>query len=124
MTTSSKAEAKAFSTEFSFCKAQHIISVNVGLGSRDTYCFSVISEMTQETCRKRLVTMPRMALLRMRTMTRGLAMEDSAELVKALERSPFAPRSKTLQTMESRYMNTFWIMMSMSAPFPLIKNSL
>ena len=80
--------------------------------------------MIQETCRKRLVTMPRMALLRMRTMTSGLAMEDSAELVKAPERSPRAPRSKTLQTMESRYMNTFWIMMSMFAPFPLIKNSL
>ena len=76
------------------------------------------------TCRKRLVTMPRMALLRMSTMTRGLAMEERAELVKALERSPLAPRSKTLHTMESRYMNTFWIMMSMSAPFPFIKNSL
>ena len=83
-----------------------------------------VSEITQETCRKRLVTMPRMALLKMRTMTRGFAMEDKAELVKALERSPRAPRSKTLQTIESRYMNTFWIMMSMSAPFPLIKNSL
>ena len=78
----------------------------------------------EETCRKRLVTMPRMALLMMRTTTRGLAMEERAELVKALERSPLAPRSKTLHTMESRYMNTFWIMMSMSAPFPFIKNSL
>ena len=80
--------------------------------------------MAHRTCRKRLVTMPRMALLRMRTMTSGLAIEDRAELVNALERSPLTPRSRTLQTMESRYMNTFWIMMSMSAPFPLIKNSL
>ena len=80
--------------------------------------------MIHRTCRKRLVTMPRMALLRMRTMTRGLAMEDSVELVKVLERLPRAPRSKMLQSMESRYMNTFWIMMSMSAPFPLIRNSL
>ena len=68
--------------------------------------------------------MPRTALLKMRMRTRGFAREERAPMVKALESSPLAPRSKALQIMESRYMKTFWIMMSMSAPFPLIKNSL
>ena len=76
------------------------------------------------TCRKRLVMMPRTALLTMRSRTKGFAREERAPMVKALESSPFIPSSKALQMIESRYMKTFWIMMSMSAPFPLIKNSL
>ena len=68
--------------------------------------------------------MPRTALLTMRRRTKGFVREERAPMVKALERSPFIPSSKALQMIESRYMKTFWIMMSMSAPFPLIKNSL
>ena len=68
--------------------------------------------------------MPRRALLKMRTRTRGFAREERAPVVKALDSSPLLQRSNALQIMESRYMKTFWIMMSMLAPFPLIKNSL
>ena len=76
------------------------------------------------TWRKRLVMMPRTALLMMSMMTRGLAIEEIALLVKALDKSPRTPSSSKLQAIESRYMKTFWIMMSMSAPFPLIRYSL
>ena len=76
------------------------------------------------TWRKRLVMMPRTALLMMSMMTRGLAIEEIAVLVNALDKSPRTPSSSTLQAIESRYMKTFWIMMSMSAPFPLIRYSL
>ena len=77
------------------------------------------------TWRKRLVMMPRTALLMMSMRTRGLvAMEEIAVLVNALDKSPRSPSSSTLQAIESRYMKTFWIMMSMSAPFPLIRYSL
>ena len=68
--------------------------------------------------------MPRTALLTMRRRTKGFAREERAPMVKELESSPLTPSSKTLQMIESRYMKTFWIMISMSAPFPLIKNSL
>ena len=68
--------------------------------------------------------MPRTALLMMSMMTRGFAIEEIALLVNALDKSPRAPSSSTLQAIESRYMKTFWIMMSMSAPFPLIRYSL
>ena len=68
--------------------------------------------------------MPRTALLMMSMMTMGLAIEEIAVLVKALDKSPRTPSSSTLQAIESRYMKTFWIMMSMSAPFPLIRYSL
>ena len=68
--------------------------------------------------------MPRTALLMMSMMTRGLAIEEIALLVKALDKSPRTPSSSKLQAIESRYMKTFWIMMSMSAPFPLIRYSL
>ena len=68
--------------------------------------------------------MPRTALLMMSMMTRGLAIEEIAMLVNALDKSPRTPSSSTLQAIESRYMKTFWIMMSMSAPFPLIRYSL
>ena len=76
------------------------------------------------TWRKRLVMMPRTALLMMSMMTRGLAIEEIAVLVNALDKSPRTPSSSTLQAIESRYMKTFWIMMSMSAPLPLIRYSL
>ena len=68
--------------------------------------------------------MPRTALLMMSMMTRGLAIEEIAVLVNALDKSPRTPSSSTLQAIESRYMKTFWIMMSMSAPLPLIRYSL
>ena len=68
--------------------------------------------------------MPRTALLMMSMMTMGLAIEEIAVLVNALDKSPRTPSSSTLQAIESRYMKTFWIMMSMSAPFPLIRYSL
>ena len=69
--------------------------------------------------------MPRTALLMMSMVTTGLlAIEEIAVLVNALDKSPRSPSSSTLQAIESRYMKTFWIMMSMSAPFPLIKYSL
>ena len=68
--------------------------------------------------------MPRTALLMMSMMTRGFAIEEIALLVNALDKSPRTPSSSTLQAIESRYMKTFWIMMSMSAPFPLIRYSL
>ena len=69
--------------------------------------------------------MPRTALLMMSMVTTGLlAIEEIAVLVNALDKSPRTPSSSKLQAIESRYMKTFWIMMSMSAPFPLIKYSL
>jgi len=74
--------------------------------------------------RERLVMMPRTALLRMRMRTRGLAIEEREGEVKALCKSPLAPSRRTLHRMESRYMNTFCIMISISAPFPLIRYSL
>ena len=102
--TSSRADAKALTTELSFCRGD-------GLFYKVTF-------------RKRLVTMPRTVLLKMRRRTRGFAREERAPMEKALESSPFPPSSKTLQIMEFRYMKTFWIMMSMPGPFPFIKNSL
>ena len=68
--------------------------------------------------------MPRTALFKMRRRTKGLISDERASVVKASERFPLPPRRSRLQTIESRYMNTFWIMMSMLAPIPLIKNSL
>ena len=68
--------------------------------------------------------MPRTALLNMRMRTRGFAREERAPMVNAFESSPLTLSSKTLQIMESRYKKIFWIMMLISAPFPLIKNSL
>ena len=69
--------------------------------------------------------MPRTALLMMSRMTRGLVtIEEIAVLVNAVDKSPRTPSSSTLQAIESRYMKTFWIMMSMSAPFPFIRYSL